>query len=244
MPLSSNSIIHFTKNKSSLEGILRDNFKIRLCKEKIILGGEPLETHIPMVSFCDIPLSNIKDHIGKYGQYGIGLTKEWAQRKKLNPVLYVEKNSHLSGSLLNSIMNSLKPSLHTKELMENVDVLRYLKNYQADLERESENHHDYRFSDEREWRFVPHYGTDFCNFMLGSKDSISAEQWDDTCGKLDKLVLSFEPNDIKYIIIRSDDEISDFVNLLRNAKGKNYSLHDIERLTTRILTSEQIMTDI
>jgi hypothetical protein len=62
--------------------------------------------------------------------------------------------------------------------------------------------------------------------------------------KLTHLRLEFEPNDIKYIIINDDSEITEFVNHLRVAKGNKYSFHDVERLTTRILTSEQIFGDI
>ena len=62
--------------------------------------------------------------------------------------------------------------------------------------------------------------------------------------KLSDMSLAFEPNDIKYIIIKNDSEISNFLDLLRNAKGKNYSFHDIERLMTRILTTDQIVSDI
>lgn len=56
--------------------------------------------------------------------------------------------------------------------------------------------------------------------------------------------MEFTPNDIKYIIIESDDEIAEFVELLRTAKGNKYSYHDIERLMTRLLTTEQILGDI
>lgn len=62
--------------------------------------------------------------------------------------------------------------------------------------------------------------------------------------ELEPLRLSFEPNDIKYIIIDNDDEISEVADHLRRAKGSKYSYADIERLTTRILTCEQIMSDI
>ena len=48
---------------------------------------------IPVVCFCDIPLSRISDHIGFYGNFGIGLTKEWAMSNGLNPLLYVSSTS-------------------------------------------------------------------------------------------------------------------------------------------------------
>ncbi len=62
--------------------------------------------------------------------------------------------------------------------------------------------------------------------------------------QLKDLRLHFEPNDIKYIIIKNDAEIAEVVNHLRRAKGTNYYYADVERLTTRILTCEQIMSDI
>ena len=243
MSLSSNSIIHLTDKKNFLEGIIKEGFKIRLCKENIILNEEPIEFRVPMVSFCDIPLSQIKDHIEKYGDYGIGLTKEWAQRKGLNPVLYVETNSHLSKSLSSLINRFLFGGGTLKEEKESIDMLRYLKNYQGDLTRKTETKADYRFSDEREWRFVPDHNTP-CVFLMGSKLSISDESWEKSRTQLDKLVLKFEPNDIKYIIIKDDNEISYFVNFLRNDIEKHHKPHDIDRLSTRILTSKQIMTDV
>lgn len=81
MSLSSNSVIHFTNNKEALVGILQKNFKITYCNEQILLADSVVKIQVPMVSFCDIPLSKIKDHIDKYGNYGIGLTKNWAKKK-------------------------------------------------------------------------------------------------------------------------------------------------------------------
>jgi len=61
---------------------------------------------------------------------------------------------------------------------------------------------------------------------------------------LSSMRLNFAPSDVKYIIIKNDGEIGEFIEHLRRAKGKNYTQNDIERLTTRILTSEQIHSDI
>lgn len=55
MGLSSNTIIHFTKNFTNLKGILANNFKVSYCREKIISESKEIDYLIPMVSFCDIP---------------------------------------------------------------------------------------------------------------------------------------------------------------------------------------------
>jgi Putative abortive phage resistance protein AbiGi, antitoxin len=251
MPLSSNTLIHFTKSKESLLGILQDNFKIFYCKESIQLDQKKLALAVPMVSFCDIPLSEIKDHISKYGNYGIGITKEWGKKMKLNPVLYFSSESSLSVSykiahnnLLNrSSNNTVRPDDQNPEQRALLDVARYIKNYEADLTRNGNTINNYRFSDEREWRYVPPH-SDAPRMLLNGALLDNEDDKKNTNNHLKDLRLKFEPNDIKYIIINDDSEISEFINHLKNAKGKNYYYHDVERLTTRIITSEQIKSDI
>jgi len=80
MPLSSNSIIHFTNSSDNLKGILQNNFKIKYCSELIEIV-DSFHYAAPMVSFCDIPLSEVKNHIGKYGTYGLVLQKNGHREK-------------------------------------------------------------------------------------------------------------------------------------------------------------------
>jgi len=61
---------------------------------------------IPMVCFCDIPLSQLVSHIDTYGKYGLGMSKEWGIKKGLNPVIYFNKNSLLA-KRLSVLTNSL-----------------------------------------------------------------------------------------------------------------------------------------
>ena len=244
MPLSSNSIIHFTRDKSSLIGILEDDFKIRYCLEKIFFGDEVSEIRVPMVSFCDIPLSQIKEHIGKYGNYGIGLSKDWAQEYSLNPVLYIERSSFLAESYATALQEYALSGKHLSDSDADkalTDVLRYAKNYQGNLTRKGGTIQSYRFSDEREWRYVPPFKFS-CEMLVG--EDYYKEHKAEVDGPLDGLRLRFTPNDIRYIIIKDDSEITEFVDIFRWKKGKDYSLHDVERLATRLLTVEQIMTDI
>lgn len=244
MALSSNSVIHFTDKKESLFGILKNNFKLFFCREDIILGGEKWSYYVPMVSFCDIPMSEIKDHIRKYGSYGIGLTKEWALKNGLNPVLYVAPDSDLSKSYKIAIEHFLEDypdnCSNEKEKKSLLNVLRYMKNYEGPLERKGQKIDKYRFSDEREWRHIP--------LASSNKQMIVVDDFFEKNIKTYSEIykhnrLKFEPNDINYVIIKDDSEIKDVVHYFRSIKGDKYSLNEIERLATRILTAEQINGD-
>lgn len=244
MSLSSNSIIHFTGKSKNLLGILEANFKVSLCRETIVFNKQATESVlVPMVSFCDIPLSQIKNHIHSYGPYGIGLKKSWAEKKGLSPVLYLEKESTLGDELYKGLESFIKiDSTNIKPLgLAIMKIVGYIKNYQGDLKRKvGTTKKNYRFSDEREWRYIPSVDL-FPSPYIALKEYEKNKKVIDS--KIGKLSLDFTPDDISYIIIKNDSEIKTFINLLRDTKGKKYTLEQIERLTTRILTTEQIMSD-
>lgn len=252
MGISSNSIIHFTNSLDSIKGILKQNFNLKYCKEHIKFSGKKATNLlVPMVSFCDIPMSEIKDHIDKYGSYGIGLTKNWARKNGLNPVLYIDKESSLNESLLNAITKFIIDAdnnpreLHELSDDENhlLDILRYVKNYQEDLVRKSGTIPNYRFYDEREWRYVPNLNESIpCCIHVGTNDSYKVTL-NNSKEELSKLKLTFEPDDISYLIIKDDDDIHELIRYFQEVKGDTYSYKAIERLTTRILTTSQIKGD-
>jgi hypothetical protein len=248
MSLSSNTLIHFTASKEALKGILSDNFKLKYCREVLSWSKSSRSImRVPMVSFCDIPLSQIKDHISKYGHYGIGLTREWAVKNRLNPVLYVQPESSLSLSYKQLLDDIAKDTKHYRDKRDTVkrvvDIARYAKNYEGSLERSGKTFKKYRFSDEREWRYVPPY-TESCRVFYTEKEFITDGVAETAAKSIVDLRLKFRPNDVKYIIIKSDREIGEFIEHLRHAKGKSYSHSQIERLTTRLFTSDQIHQDI
>ena len=81
------TLFHFTKNEEAFYSILTElYFKPFLARERIVGVKGRRNFAVPMVSFCDIKLSQIKDHSGKYGEFGFGLTKEWAEKNDLHPV--------------------------------------------------------------------------------------------------------------------------------------------------------------
>ena len=235
-------------------GVLSDNFKLSYCREKAKFGtgtgGSDLQ--VPMVSFCDLPLSQVKNHIVSYGSYGIGLTKQWAKKQQLNPVMYMDRGSMLAESyykaakFLTSKEARELADAQSKELKDSlyalIDVLGYVKNYQGDVERQDGTViKNYKFYDEREWRYVPKYEGYLWiknNSLFANKDKKST-----ILSKIDSHRLIFEPNDIKYIIIKDESEIADFVRHLQMAKAK-FSYDDVLRVTTRIITIDEINDDI
>lgn len=158
MAISTNSIIHYTDSFPILTSIVKEGFKITYCSEVLKLGsrGASNAAH-PMISFCDIPLSDSKQHFDAYGKYGIGLTKQWAKKMGVNPVIYVDRNS-LFADVLSELLKERrkeKTNLTQKQKNEILKIKSYAKNYSGPLKRKSINNPDYKFYDEREWRLVP-----------------------------------------------------------------------------------------
>lgn len=81
-------IFHYTKTIDALRGILDNGFQPSYCREQI---GELLYL-IPMVSFCNLSIKDV-DLYMRYGDYGIGMSVEWALRNRISPVIYVHENS-------------------------------------------------------------------------------------------------------------------------------------------------------
>jgi len=232
---SLSTLFHFTKTKSNLLGILKEGFNPQFCMENIIYGGRFNEFAIPMVSFCDIRLSQIKDHIKNYGSYGIGLSKEWAENKGLNPILYLRKNSYLSNNLSSikiDITSLLRSHRKTEHVSSFLYIFRYLKNYEGNFLKGKKTRQKIIFYDEKEWRYVP------SSIVLKKESYENGLEKAIAESNLEKL--SFEPKDIKYIIIKKDTEINKMIDTISKFK---YDYETVKVLCSRIITSEQIFND-
>lgn len=247
MTLSANYLIHFTRNIESLKKILETGFMVNLCEETIVLKEKINTFHVPMVSFCDIPLSEIIEHTNHYGKYGIGMTKAWGESKGINPIIYLQKKSLLTKALQASIKLSIKNinkiaksgEVPTEDLVESARITSYIKNYEC-LHDHKRYPKGYRFYDEKEWRFVP-IETVHGNLVLPHYFDRELEK----LGKnaFNEIKLDFTPNDIKYLIIENDDEILEIISHIKAVK-KKYADDDIAKLSARILTYDQIKYDI
>jgi Putative abortive phage resistance protein AbiGi, antitoxin len=190
--VSSNTLFHITPKRKFLLNILENNFRPRYCTEDFS-PLEPKHLNInytfPMTCFCDIPLSLISKHFKFYGNYGIGLTKDWGKRNRLNPVLYLHKDSYLwkeieknSYGVLkymekfqSEFQNGKNPDPPDFDLMRGKFVFQFfIKPYEGEFKHNNKVYNNVRFYDEREWRFYPTQFAEYCYYY--KEGEISTEE--------------------------------------------------------------------
>jgi hypothetical protein len=249
--LSSETLFHFTK-KENLLGILENEFYPRYSLEEFKINRTQFKLGIPMVSFCDIPLGLIQEHINDYGRYGIGMSKDWAKRKGLNPVLYLDENSELS-CLINSALKvksedikammelGIKIESETELYRNLLKILRYSKIIEGSFKRNGIDRVK-KFYDEREWRYVPDNIIYNSRYLVVREDEFKGPLLEHENEMLKKAKLSFEPNDINYIIIEDESEREDILENINNIKWK-YEERIRKVLLSKIISSRNIFLD-
>jgi hypothetical protein len=265
-PISADTLFHFTKSRSNIISILQHHFNPHYCKENIRLASNAndQEFFLPMVSFCDIPLSQIHNHVAEYGPYAIGLTKEWAREKGIAPVAYIYPGSLFAGCIekicnySNTIDNILENDLlqlhdseNTKvalqELRTNLNYLRLnIKHYDGMQPSKNGAVCKFKYYDEREWRFIPSISLFTSREIWGyvpADDPMLAENLRIGNERLAEFCrLKFTPQDIRYIIVQNESEILEIAKDIMKIK-EGYPDDERLLLLTRIISVERICND-
>ncbi|MEY8684833.1 abortive infection system antitoxin AbiGi family protein [Bacteroides sp. AN502(2024)] len=234
MGLSTNVVWHQTTFKG-LEAIIQSKkLKCSYSLETIKWKGSTKNIAFPMISFCDIPLSDIGEYLGKYGPYTIGFKSKWAKSKGLSLVWY----RYVEALSLRNQMDSFKNlGGKCKEWTESEKSLwysiAYTKNYDGELKKYGFS--SYRFYDERELRYVPDF-----NSLVGQNEKpfISEEDYQGLKKSkgstfVEGFDLGFDVNDIEYVLISER-------NQFKNVKG----LFDRDVSHITFLSHRQIEQDI
>lgn len=249
MSISSNTLFHFTDKIDILKKIIEDGFKMSYCLE--------VENAFPMISFCDLPMSSIKEQLKKYGNYGIGMSLNWGKENKLNPVFYFEENSHLmddfttanlwSQNLMLKVMQGKQDPNWVEESRPFMAFLlnfsRYQKFYMSDLIRSGRIYSNYKFYNEREWRYVPEFAHSEIKTRM-SKSEYEDYKKINTKPHIHEFSLKFSAEDIRYIILKDDIEVLEFINYLKEQTQLYTKCEELELLKTKITTAERIFDDI
>lgn len=230
--ISSASLFHFLDKKEYLIDIIKNGFQARYTYEVIPKVNVPIA--IPMKCFCDIPLGLIKKHLTLYGNYGIGISKEFAMENEITPLIYVHDNSSVLKIYLNDIMNSKKDE-------DLATIIAYFKNYKGIQFRNGKRIKS-TFYDEREWRYIPNdYDAKPLNKIKGEDERRAYVKGINDKLPKNKYRLKIPIADIRYIFIQNEIDIPDVIKTLKDSKW--LSEKDFNILLTKIITSDQIIND-
>jgi hypothetical protein len=228
MNLSSNELFHFTKFDYLKSIVETKSFIPRFSLEFTRLSDsfQHKATFLPvaMVCFCDIPFQHSEEHRKRYGNHGIVLTENWKMKKKLNPVFYIQSESFLAAVFSNftSMTPDFYPIIDSQDYGEKIPYmlsrignnLTYLTYFVKQFENKLETPVHYngklvgvyekrRFYDEKEWRFIPFEAENNNELFLEFDDYLDTEKLKAANQKLEKYKLTFEIDDIEYLIVNS-----------------------------------------
>ena len=240
--VSSSSLFHYTKKLDFLTDIIENGFKISNSLETFytaVFGIEVLqdiartfyrdspekipeieqiELAIPVVCFCDTPLNLASVHSEMYGKFAIGLNKDWGIRELMNPILYLSKRSEVQRLIdefhkMNPEANSDANCDKLRTIISN--LLFYTKPYVGDYNHNSETYKNYKYYDEREWRYIPNI---FETGKLYLKKEEYLKQKTAVSGPLfvEKTSRKFDKKDITHFICPESDK----ENLKKKVKQK------------------------
>ena len=268
--LSSATLFHFTRSLETLKKILARGFKPFYSSEDLTMFGVSECPGIPMVSFCDIPLSQAKKHVADYGRYAIGLDKKWGMKKNVSPVHYMYDGS-ICARVISNVYDSLpKEAFYADCTCMKFDtrtaIFFYGKPYCGHLRRRDIatgkilDKGEVTFYDEREWRYVPFADQTIKGIdeipsgvrtMLSEKEYGKAEILANASTSLHSYYrLTFGAEDAKYLIVDTEEEIPHLVDFIDGVQGdwENSELGSCtkaerKRLTTRLISMAQIERD-
>ena len=196
-----------------------------------------------MVCFCDIPLSRIDEHVGFYGDFGIGLTREWAESNNGTPIQYVSGNNYIPEAIKD--LGKFAETFEGDELNKYHQTIRYLlahtKPTQGNMVINGQLVKK-EFYQESEWRYVPKHDQVEAYIRKSDFENEDALSKYNTLSK-EHCTLKFSPKDIKYIFVKSDSDIPNIINFIQGEMD-NHPAADLKVLMSRITSLESISQDV
>lgn len=238
-----NSLFHYTASFSSMidivsTGKLYPNY----CLEDLSTKISPnFYLGIPMVCFCDIPLSQAS-FMNHYGNYCIGFTKEWGIKKGCNPIQYITNDLVLDAAYFYvDIIKRYRKEIYGKEnlsfgeICERIfsahDIQKYknfllgfLKKYKGEWKCRT-----YCNYEENEWRYVIEDGVHDINWHYSQKEYLSwrgclLRHKPHSSAEMKQMGLKFTLGDINHIVLKEESQIILFVKEFQ----KNPMIGDIK----------------
>lgn len=253
-----NILFHSISKYENLLKIIDDKgFKASYADEKI----EEHNVKLLMISFSNVALFESRTQIN-YGDFSLGLTREWGQENGLEPVIYTYENS-LTGKSFMETMNIAGRKVVRMELLEkneinksitsdfrsildnSVNMLMYLK----PIKVKDKKGNEFIAYNDREWRFVHKYGDVNpmifeTNFLNGKPNPIYEEAKSYDKPFTSDVVLSFKLSDLKYVVVQQKDQKKEIFDKLCDSFEKEKVLENIVNGDLEILSRDTIWNNL
>lgn len=222
-------LFHYT-NYRAMTKILQYGLIPNYCKEDNLIDDSTEYLGIPMVSFCDIPLTMSNVFSARYSRHAIAFTKEWGLRNNVCPIMY---------SVFDLFpFNDISIVLNA-----------FIKRFQGTIKKKGRFMEQVHY-EENEWRYVVHQ--DCVDWLINKEEY---DVWRGTNKKKPKpsdiLVeqkLKFNIDDIVYIIVEQDNQIKKMIQSIRKIKfigGNTKPIADLDKdiLISKLLSMERVKRD-
>jgi hypothetical protein len=185
-----------------------------------------------MVCFCDIPLTQTQEHIKTYGNYAIGLSKDWGIGNGLNPVFYINE-LEITVTLENLTLGIQSHEIGTGAFEH---IFSFMKTYQGPNLKNPKNGIKV-FYNEKEWRFVP--------YVKQFQDKIMKQiYWenDSFLSDIDYIkghrffTLPFKLSDVRYIISNTEKNKTKLLTFLKKSGYSEF----LQKQSVKVLTTNEI----
>ena len=267
MPPSSSSLFHFTRKWSIFKKILSKGLmyfeSIEYCPNDDALSKVVYKNNgifiIPMICFCDIPISRTLKHRSTYGNYAIGFNKESLRNKlidNISPVHYISNPEYalylatIKQDVESLLLRKNNSFCYTQEFVSKIDMaydfIFYLLSYFK----------PYEYYDEREWRaLLPKNSKWARGFVSWDKNKYDINEYSKAYKKFTKptnVYISFSSeelaNVISYIILPTENDVGKVVEFILSERNSIFGCANVPKETrvmivSRITSFERIEKD-
>lgn len=208
--LSSETLFHFTPSLDNLMNILSGGIKFGLFAEKFPKGKEAY--FVRGISFCNIPLSMISEHVQWYGHYALGLKRSKLRELGASPVFYVHSDT-----------KNFPGGKNAKQKLLSNPFLCYIKqHYGYQFNKQEGKYRLKKFYDEKEWRLFK--GEHEIQKYTNLEDlEIIRKQKDSSVPVVDNLNVDLDM--IEYIVLEKPKDFVVFDSFLKNRYSKDRDLY-------------------
>lgn len=235
-------LFHFTEELDTICKILKEGLWPKYSLEDFEwLNCGKSQVALPMLCFCDIPMTRLHDHTNFYGRYGIGFCRDRLISFGVSPVIYLspEMDSFLKDALraIRTKADELKDPWFTQNLALILAHCKPTKGMVKGLERDYYSECEWRYLRWVERRDDMKHGFTLSAEQYKNKGHLAAANEE---RKAD--LLEIFPADVKYLLVESNQDVPKLIKFIDD-ELRHYAKDVLDLLKTRITILDEIPND-